>query len=311
MKKNSIKPYLNFLDKDTLLHLRIPFSFYLLPIFCFALSQACPVHLGNTLLVFMALHLFIYPASNVYNSYMDKDEGSIGGLEHPPVATIKLFYASILFDLLGLLTGAFLHWKFVLILLLYISVSKAYSWHKIRLKKYAIVSWLVVVIFQGGYTFMLVHMAISNNFTTNWFNKQHILACLIASLQIGGFYPLTQIYQHQEDTRRGDRTISSVLGYQGTFIFSGLFFTASCIAFFFYFKTYATLYYFGIYLLVLLPLLAYFINWFYKVTHDPTQANFKNAMRMNQVAALCMLTFFSILIFLRILLFLRCAHPLD
>jgi hypothetical protein len=71
-------------DKDTILHLRIPFSIYLFPVFWFGISQSLNIHAIDVLIVGIVLHLFIYPASNLYNSYMDKDTGSIGGLEHPP-----------------------------------------------------------------------------------------------------------------------------------------------------------------------------------------------------------------------------------
>src|SRR5205085_6047166 len=96
----------------------------------------------------------------------------------------------------------------VILMLVYIGVSKAYSWKKIRLKKYGVTGWLVVMLFQGGYTFLLVNMASENRFGISWFDYKHIECMLIASLLIGGFYPLTQIYQHEEDSQRGDFTIS-------------------------------------------------------------------------------------------------------
>ena len=137
-------------DKDTVLHLRIPFSLFLFPIFCFALSQAIVVHWTNTIIIFISLHFFIYPGSNAYNSYMDKDEGSIGGLKTPPPVTVKLFYASIIMDILGLvlclLVGAWL----LLFMLMYVAISRAYSWRGIRLKKYPILGWLVVVVSRVG-----------------------------------------------------------------------------------------------------------------------------------------------------------------
>ncbi|MDB5281229.1 MAG: 1,4-dihydroxy-2-naphthoate octaprenyltransferase, partial [Bacteroidota bacterium] len=71
-------------DRDTIIHLRIPFSLFLFPVFCFAVSQSPEINWVNTLVIFVALHFFIYPGSNVYNSYMDEDKGSIGGLEKPP-----------------------------------------------------------------------------------------------------------------------------------------------------------------------------------------------------------------------------------
>ncbi len=289
---------LNLLDKDTLLHLRIPFSFYLLPIFFFALSQSNIVYLRNSIILFIVLHLFIYPGSNIYNSYMDKDEGSIGGLENPPPVTKKLFYASILFDTIGLFLSFLISWKFMLIILVYIGISKAYSWHKIRLKKYGIGSWLVVLFFQGGYTFMLVHMCITNNFTQQWFTPQHLMAFAIASLLIGGFYPLTQIYQHQEDSKRGDNTISSRLGYSGTFIFSGLFFGIASFVLYSYMDRYYSSVQFYIFLISLLPVVGYFLYWFYKVSKDYKQANYTNAMRINKISACCMIFCFALLFYL-------------
>jgi 1,4-dihydroxy-2-naphthoate octaprenyltransferase len=46
-----------------------------------------------------------------------------------------------------------------------------------------------------------------------------MIAC---SLLLGGFYPLTQIYQHDADRRDGVRTLSLVLGYRGSFVFTGI-----------------------------------------------------------------------------------------
>src|SRR5690348_14392780 len=90
-------------DKSTVKLMRIPFSYFLMPVFLFALSQVQHIDIKNAVLSFIAMHLFIYPASNGYNSYMDKDETSIGGLKNPPRPTKKLFYLSGLFDALGLL----------------------------------------------------------------------------------------------------------------------------------------------------------------------------------------------------------------
>src|SRR3984885_10172197 len=95
-----VKPGL--FSRDTIKLMRIPFSFFLMPVFFFAVSQASEVVPWRAVLCFFVLHLFIYPASNGYNSYMDNDEGSIGGLKHPPKPTKKLFYLSLIFDAAGL-----------------------------------------------------------------------------------------------------------------------------------------------------------------------------------------------------------------
>ena len=147
---------------------------------------------------------------------MDKDTGSIGGLKHPPPVTKKLYYASIVGDIGGLALCAFIGWRNMLLLAVYIAFSKAYSWHGIRLKKRPYASWLVIAIFQGGYTFMLAKMVAEKNTHLSWFTVQNVIAMAVASLLIGGSYPLTQIYQHSEDRHRGDYTISYRFGIMGT-----------------------------------------------------------------------------------------------
>lgn len=72
------------LQTSTWLHLRIPFSFFLMPVFLFAVSISPEPALWRTVLVFFITHFLLYPASNGFNSYYDKDENSIGALEKPP-----------------------------------------------------------------------------------------------------------------------------------------------------------------------------------------------------------------------------------
>jgi 1,4-dihydroxy-2-naphthoate octaprenyltransferase len=286
-----------FFDRDTLLHLRLPFSFFLLPIFCFAISQSTHPDVMNTVVVFLVLHFFIYPASNSYNSYMDEDKGSIGSLKNPPPVTKKLYYASILFDLTGLLLSLFIHWKMLLLMLVYIGVSKAYSWKKIRLKKYGVTGWLVVILFQGGYTFLLVNMAAENVFERSWFSSSHVECMIIASLLIGGFYPLTQIYQHEEDSKRGDLTISYKLGIAGTFIFSAALFLVATAVTFHYFVLYYNIQQFELFMLCLVPVVFYFFYWFHKAMKNKIFADYSHAMRITFLSSLCMIICFCILYF--------------
>jgi len=283
-------------DRDTILHLRIPFSFFLLPVFWFGISQAATIHLTDTVIIFVALHLFIYPASNIYNSYMDKDTGSIGGLKNPPPVTRRLYYASIIFDCVGLGLCALTSWQNLLVMIGYVCFSKAYSWHGIRLKKYTYLSWLSVLFFQGGYTFMLGNMAAENHVDLAWFTKAHIECMLIASLIIGGSYPLTQVYQHAEDSHRGDQTISYKLGIKGTFIFTSLLFSAGALVALHYFTTYYSLSQFFIFLSCLTPVLIYFLWWFIKTRQSSANADFEHTMLMNKISSICMVLCFTIIL---------------
>jgi len=282
-------------DRDTLLHLRLPFSFFLLPVFWFGLSQAGYIHLTDTLIVFIALHLLIYPGSNIYNSYMDKDTGSIGGLRHPPPVTPKLYYASIVCDTAGLLLCSISGWRNALVMAGYVAFSKAYSWHGTRLKKSTYLGWFMVMFFQGGYTFMLANMAAEDQVSLTWFTTRNVLCMFIASLLIGGYYPLTQIYQHEEDASRGDYTISYRLGVRGTFIFSGLLFLAGTVTAFFYFRNYYSLDHFLVFAGCNLPAIIYFLYWAFKAGRDVSFADYTHSMRMTQISSVCMVVCFSIL----------------
>jgi 1,4-dihydroxy-2-naphthoate octaprenyltransferase len=285
-------------DRDTILHLRVPFSFFLMPVFIFGISQAPAIHLLNTTLIFIAMHLLIYPGSNVYNSYMDKDTGSIGGLKNPPPVTKKLYYASIVFDTAGLLLCCAAGWQNALVAAGYIAFSKSYSWQGIRVKKYTYLSWLSVMFFQGGYTFMLASMATQNRFGAGWFTNKNLECMLIASLLIGGSYPLTQIYQHDEDSSRGDYTLSYRLGINGTFMFTAVLFLLGSLVVLHYFLTYYSVKQFLIFTASLTPVIVYFAYWFMKSMENKAYADYTHSMLMNKVSSFCMTVCFTIITFL-------------
>src|SRR5262245_30987109 len=130
-------------SRSTWKHLRIPFSYYLLPVYLFSLSASPNLNQPRLIWVFIIIHLFLYPASNGYNSYFDKDEKSIGGLKNPLPVTKGLYYLSLIFDLIAIvLAFVKISLTFALFVLVYGLISKAYSHPAIRLKKYPIGGWL-------------------------------------------------------------------------------------------------------------------------------------------------------------------------
>src|SRR5690349_13986709 len=148
-------------SRSSWLHLRIPFSYFLLPVFLFAVAISPNISETRMLWVFVILHLFLYPASNGFNSYFDKDEKSIGGLKNPPKVNKGLYYLSLLFDVLALLLGYFLiNTQFAVMLFIYGLVSKAYSHPWIRLKKYPVTGWIAAGIFQGAFTFVMCYVGL-------------------------------------------------------------------------------------------------------------------------------------------------------
>lgn len=280
------------LSASTIKLLRIPFSLFLSPLYFFALSQVADIRWGKAILIFIILHLLIYPASNGYNSYMDQDVESIGGLEKPPLPTRDLFFITIILDTIAILLSILISLPFAFITLLYIGASKAYSYRRIRLKKFPVIGYLTVIIFQGALTFFLVYYGSSadNKVSIPW---QGMVIC---ALLIGGFYPLTQIYQHKQDLSDGVKSISYKLGYTGTFIFCALVYVFGWVFMVQYFMALHEINKLIIVGIFFIPVIVYFIRWFLQVKTDKAAANFKNTMKMTWIASACTNTAFIILL---------------
>ena len=283
------------LQKSTITLLRIPFSFFLMPVYFFALSQVPQIDYPKAILVFIILHFIMYPASNGYNSYMDNDDESIGMLEKPPKPTRQLFILTGVLDVMAIALSLLVSKVFALCIVANILASRAYSYRGIRLKKYPVTGFLTVITFQGALTFFMVYHGSSANRTelpVPW----HGMA--ISSLLFGGFYPLTQIYQHQQDLRDGVQTISYKLGINGTFVFSGILYALAELALFSYFYERDFVQHFLFLQIFFIPVLVYFIYWWSKSAADRSNANFKYSFRMNIVAALSTNAAFILLYYL-------------
>jgi len=271
------------MHSSTIQLLRFHFSFFLMPVYWFALSQTDTINKAHAILIFIILHLLVYPASNGYNSYMDRDTESVGGIKNPMQPTKQLFYFTLLLDGIAIALSFLISLYFVLGIVAYILASRAYSYRGIRLKQYPVIGYSTVIFFQGAVTFFLVMHGCSSNKTL----AVPLYAMIAASLLIGGFYPLTQIYQHQQDKEDGVTTLSLLLGYNGTFIFTAIIylFAISTLAY----QLISTLQQnsFFIIQIFFIPVLVYFFWWFRQVTLKHTAANFVNTMRMTMVASVC------------------------
>ncbi|NVO85289.1 UbiA family prenyltransferase [Hymenobacter sp. P5252] len=276
--------------------LRIPFSVYLMPVFWFGLSALRePFSPWRAVGVFVVLHLLAYPASNGYNSYYDRDEGSIGGLRTPPKVSAELLHLVWLFDALAVLGGWLLSPAFAGLVAVYLLVSKAYSYEGIRLKKYPLLSTAVVVVFQGAYTFLMTQVGVGAD-SVQIVAPDNLLLALVSSLFLAGSYPLTQVYQHAEDARRGDRTLSLRLGIRGTFVFAGLALAAGAgLLAYTYLRRHEPTHLL-LFLVATGPVVWLFGRWAWAVWQDEAAADFDRTMRMNQVSSLCMSLAFALML---------------
>ena len=281
---------------DSFRLLRIPFSFYLLPIYLFAISQTIDLNISSAIWIGLILHLLVYPASNGYNSYIDRDTDSIGGFENPPLPPPFLFSLTLAMDISALGIGFWFEPLFALLISVYILISRLYSHPYIRLKRYPWISFFSVSIFQGFWIFMTVSLCVSSLSLQEFLTQPILIAAVATSFMIGGSYPLTQIFQHKADAQNRVITLSMKLGYHNTFYFSMLMFTVAISLLLLYF-TFVNLIYFALLLMFLLPVLIWFGLWFYKVRSNLVEANFQNTMQMNTISSLCLNAYFSLINF--------------
>jgi 1,4-dihydroxy-2-naphthoate octaprenyltransferase len=122
---------------------------------------------------------------------------------------------------------------------------------------------------------------------------------LASSLLVGGFYPLTQIYQHEEDSKDGVKSISAMLGIKGTFIFSMVIYILAFLVLAYNFILDLEEQEFFVLATCMLPIIVYFLIWAVRTWKDTHAANFENTMKMNIIASSCTNLGFIVVLFMK------------
>jgi hypothetical protein len=78
-----------------------------------------------------------------------------------------------------------------------------------------------------------------------------------------------------------------MLGYRGTFIFSGIVFLLCNFCYLAYFLLQAKMDHFLLMQLFFIPVIAWYICWCLMVVRNRNAASYTNAMRMNMIASVC------------------------
>lgn len=200
------------------IHLRLHFQLLLAPIFLWGYLLTGQPLTWRFGLAFLAFHLFLYGGTTAFNSYYDQDEGPVGGLERPPPALPALLPFSLVWQAIGAVLAALVSPPFFLIYLIIFLMGTAYSHPRWRWKSRPLAGLLTVAIGQG----ILAGLGGWLSAYEGWVTPGGIawLGIVAVALITTGFYPITQIYQVEEDLTRGDLTFAAWAGPQGTFAFA-------------------------------------------------------------------------------------------
>ncbi len=198
-------------------------------------------------------------------------------------------------DVAGVCLSLLISPLFTAAFIFYIICSRLYSYRNIRLKKFPIIGYLTVILNQGSVIFFMIYYGTDEYFTTSipW------LALVASSFLMGGFYPITQVYQHKADAKDGVKTISMLLGKRGTFIFCGCMYAMAFSLLFVYYFLHEQLGSFFVLQVYFIPVIVYFMWWLIKVWKNDSYADFKHTMRMNWLAGTCTNLAFITLILLK------------
>jgi len=169
-------------------------------------EQLWPALLGLVVWV-----IFLNGGTLAINSVFDKDEGDIGYLNAPPPLPRHLLAFSVALLAGGQLLAFALPPAFRVAYAICFVLSILYSVPPFRFKAVAGVDWVINMWGFGTLTPFAGWAA-----TGRPLDAGHALILLAFCPLFAGLYPLTQLYQMEEDGRRGDRTLALLLGLQAS-----------------------------------------------------------------------------------------------
>ncbi len=141
------------------------------------------------------------------NSAFDRDEGDVAYLRRPPVPPRHLAAFSLGLMGAGQILAFQLAAPYPMVYAVCFVMSLAYSVPPLRLKAVAGADWIINMWGFGTLTPFAGWTA-----TGLPIDPARTLVLLAFCPLFAALYPLTQLYQLEEDSRRGDRTLACVLG---------------------------------------------------------------------------------------------------
>jgi lycopene elongase/hydratase (dihydrobisanhydrobacterioruberin-forming) len=198
---------------DYLLHLR-PVEWPIMAghtalgyLFAVGIGGAAGEHLGRGLVGLLLWVVCLNGGTLALNSAFDRDEGDIAYLRDPPPPPRRLALFSLGLMAVGQVAALALPPLFASLYAVCFLLSVLYSVPPFRLKSVAGADWLINMVGFGTLTPL-----------AGWATTGRALDPEVGLVLLGfcplfaALYPLTQLYQMEEDRQRGDRTLALMLG---------------------------------------------------------------------------------------------------
>ncbi len=202
-------------------HLRIAFQLLLAPIFMLGALLAGGEPTFALALSFIAVHAGIYGGMTAFNSYYDRDRGPIAFMKRPVPATPFVRDAALAIQLGAVILLLLLRPAAAGPALALVAMGIAYSHPRWRWKAHLGASLFAVSVGQGILAFAIGYLA-GGGPAAGLREPRVAAAALGAALVTLGLYPVTQVYQIEEDRARGDRTLAIAIGWRGALLVSAV-----------------------------------------------------------------------------------------
>lgn len=213
-----------------ILHLRLHYQFLILSGgYLLGGFLAGEMNVDTYLWQFLNVHILLFGGATAYNSWWDKDKGSIGGLKHPPKMEPWMHPASLALMFAGQAAALKVGIIYSIIYFTSMLLFWLYSTPLARWKSTPHLSLFAIAASTGLNSVLLGLLAAGGSFSL-----QVLLAAAGASIILVSLYPVSQIFQIEEDRQRGDTTFALQYGVAGVKRFFLSFYTAGslllCIA---------------------------------------------------------------------------------
>lgn len=161
---------------------------------------------------YLNISILLFGAAAVYNSWQDRDEGSVGGLKNQPSMQPWMRKVALWMQFVGLLLAHYAGIEFTYIFLASMVLLWMYSTKRIRWKALPIRSLVVVGLGAGAASFWMGYYAAGG--------QTFSIAVILAGIGVGSIYlsmyTLSQLGKIRLNAARGDLTFAIEMGVKKT-----------------------------------------------------------------------------------------------